>query len=92
MTSTTWTATRADLVQALAQARTERELVVTRLQSELAREAQRKAGNRRRKAEQRERDRDLTQAQTTARVAMAPHDPDAAQHRADLLAELRRTP
>ena len=92
MASTAWTVDRAQLVEQLAKTRAERDLVTERLRLALAREAERKQRQREHKRLQRERDRNLEQARTTATVALLPPDPNAAQHRADLLAALKEKP
>jgi hypothetical protein len=95
MTATTFTATRADLVKALDQARREAAGLAAHVADLERQEQQRKA--KRREYDLRYIERVRAQAPSawtpasTPALPAIPADPDAARHRADLLAALRRS-
>jgi len=99
MASTAWTATRAELVQELAKARAERDIAMNRLAATQAvrveADERRKEDERIRSARRRAQEREawhLGQAEAAALAVTIPPDPNAAQHRADLLAALKEKP
>lgn len=99
MASTAWTASREELVRELAKARTERDIAVKQLEAtravRLEAEERRKENERLRSERRRAREREawhLGQSEAAALAVSIPPDPNAAQHRAELLAALKEKP
>jgi hypothetical protein len=99
MASTAWTVTRAELVEQLAKTRAERDIAVARVHTLEAAQKERRLAGLAREARYRENRQARLTAEAIQELAKAqriaetiPPDPNAKQHRTDLIAALKEKP